>query len=169
MPQMSASGVSYKGRWRVEVCGHPKAPILVSSVPDHSLGEAMAAVVFYSARRSRGCFRSALAEVLNGRAGQFTRPVAFFPALGSAITHLVQGRRFVQLAIFGSGFCPSTSSHIRAGIRSVTSAAPPPNKSLQRTFDPPRTFAVAKARVASNAAELRRWASCQRFFRLELS
>ena len=43
------------------------------------------------------------------------------------------------------------------------------NKSLQRTFDPPRTFAVAKARVASNAAELRRWASCQRFFRLALS
>ncbi len=30
------------------------------------------------------------------------------------------------------------------------------NKSLQRTFDPPRTFAVAKARVASNAAELKR-------------
>jgi hypothetical protein len=30
----------------------------------------------------------------------------------------------------------------------------PPNKSLQETFDPPRTFAVAKARVASNAPEL---------------
>ena len=30
------------------------------------------------------------------------------------------------------------------------------NNSLQRTFDPPRTFASAKARVASNAAELRR-------------
>ena len=28
--------------------------------------------------------------------------------------------------------------------------------SLQRTFDPPRTFAIAKARVASNAAEFRR-------------
>ena len=34
-----------------------------------------------------------------------------------------------------------------------------PNKSLQRTFDPPRTFAAARARVASNAAELRRQAS----------
>jgi len=32
----------------------------------------------------------------------------------------------------------------------------PSNKSLQVTFDPPRTFAVAKARVASNAPELRR-------------
>ena len=30
------------------------------------------------------------------------------------------------------------------------------NKSLQVTFDPPRTFAVAKARVASNAPELGR-------------
>jgi len=34
-----------------------------------------------------------------------------------------------------------------------------PNQSLQRSFDPPRTFAVAKARVASNAAELRRYTS----------
>lgn len=33
------------------------------------------------------------------------------------------------------------------------------NKSLKVTFDPPRTFAVAKARVASNAPELRRWAA----------
>jgi hypothetical protein len=31
-----------------------------------------------------------------------------------------------------------------------------PNKSLQMTFDPPRTFAAAKARVASNAPELKR-------------
>jgi hypothetical protein len=31
-----------------------------------------------------------------------------------------------------------------------------PNKSLQVTFDPPRTFAFAKARVASNAPELKR-------------
>lgn len=31
-----------------------------------------------------------------------------------------------------------------------------PNKSLQVTFDPPPTFAVAKVRVASNAPELRR-------------
>lgn len=31
------------------------------------------------------------------------------------------------------------------------------NISLQPTFDPPRTFAVAKARVASNAAELKRY------------
>jgi len=31
------------------------------------------------------------------------------------------------------------------------------NKSLQVTFDPPRTFAFAKARVASNAPELRRY------------
>lgn len=30
------------------------------------------------------------------------------------------------------------------------------NKSLQVTFDPPPTFAVAKAGVASNAPELRR-------------
>ena len=33
-----------------------------------------------------------------------------------------------------------------------------PNKSLQVTLDPPRTFAVAKARVVSSAPELRRWA-----------
>jgi len=32
-----------------------------------------------------------------------------------------------------------------------------PNKSLQVTFDPPRTFAVEKARPASNAPELKRW------------
>lgn len=32
-----------------------------------------------------------------------------------------------------------------------------PNKSLQVTFDSPRTFTVAKARVASNAPELRRY------------
>ncbi len=31
-----------------------------------------------------------------------------------------------------------------------------PNKSLQVTFDPPPTFAIAKAGVASNAPELRR-------------
>ena len=31
-----------------------------------------------------------------------------------------------------------------------------PNKSLQVTFDPPPTFAVAKAGVASNAPELKR-------------
>ena len=31
-----------------------------------------------------------------------------------------------------------------------------PNKSLQVTFDPPPTFATAKACVASNAPELRR-------------
>lgn len=29
-----------------------------------------------------------------------------------------------------------------------------PNESLQRTFDPPPTFAIAKAVVASTAAEL---------------
>ncbi len=34
-----------------------------------------------------------------------------------------------------------------------------PNKMLQRTFDPPPIFATAKTAVASNAAELRRWAS----------
>ncbi len=33
-----------------------------------------------------------------------------------------------------------------------------PNKSLQLTFDPPPLFAAAKSGVASNAAELRRWA-----------
>lgn len=31
------------------------------------------------------------------------------------------------------------------------------NKSLQLTFDPPPTFAAAKAGVASNAPELRRY------------
>ena len=35
----------------------------------------------------------------------------------------------------------------------------PPNKSLQLTFDPPPIFAAAKTGVASNAAELKRWAS----------
>ena len=34
----------------------------------------------------------------------------------------------------------------------------PYNKSLQPTFDPPLTFATAKAIVASNAPELRRYA-----------
>jgi len=33
----------------------------------------------------------------------------------------------------------------------------PPNKSLQRTFDPPPIFAAAKTVAASNAAELRRY------------
>lgn len=33
-----------------------------------------------------------------------------------------------------------------------------PNKSLQRTFDPPPIFAIAKTAVASNAAELKCWA-----------
>lgn len=32
-----------------------------------------------------------------------------------------------------------------------------PNKSLQRTFDPPHIFADAKTGVASNAAEFRRY------------
>ncbi len=39
----------------------------------------------------------------------------------------------------------------------------PPNKSLQVTFDPPPTFATAKAGVASNAPELRRCASNEFF------
>ena len=34
-----------------------------------------------------------------------------------------------------------------------------PNKSLQVTFDPPPTFAIAKAGVASNAPELKCWAA----------
>lgn len=34
-----------------------------------------------------------------------------------------------------------------------------PNISLQVMFGPPRTHAVAKARVASSAPELRRWAA----------
>jgi hypothetical protein len=38
----------------------------------------------------------------------------------------------------------------------------PHNKSLQRTFDPPPIFAVAKTGVASNAAELRRYSEWQR-------
>jgi len=33
-----------------------------------------------------------------------------------------------------------------------------PNKSLQRTFDPPPIFAAAKTGGALNADELRRWA-----------
>lgn len=33
-----------------------------------------------------------------------------------------------------------------------------PNRSLQRTFDPPPIFATAKTAVASNAAELKRYA-----------
>jgi hypothetical protein len=33
----------------------------------------------------------------------------------------------------------------------------PPNKSLHRTFDPLPTFAAAKAGIASNAGELRRY------------
>lgn len=37
-----------------------------------------------------------------------------------------------------------------------------PNKSLQATFDPPPTFATAKAGAASNAPELRRWATLWR-------
>ena len=37
-----------------------------------------------------------------------------------------------------------------------------PNKSLQRTFDPSPIFAGAKTAAASNAAELRRWASGKR-------
>jgi len=36
---------------------------------------------------------------------------------------------------------------------------PKSNKVLQATFDPLRTFAFAKARIASNAPEHRRWAS----------
>lgn len=37
-----------------------------------------------------------------------------------------------------------------------------PNKSLQGTFDPLPIFAAAKTGIASNAPELRRWASIQR-------
>ena len=36
-----------------------------------------------------------------------------------------------------------------------------PNKLLQLTFDPPPTFAFAKVPAASNATELRRWASLE--------
>jgi hypothetical protein len=36
------------------------------------------------------------------------------------------------------------------------------NNSLQRTFDPPPTFAAAKEAVASKAAELRRYAQKNR-------
>lgn len=42
----------------------------------------------------------------------------------------------------------------------MLNGASPYNKSLQVTFDPPPTFAAAKAGVASNAPELRRWATC---------
>ncbi len=34
---------------------------------------------------------------------------------------------------------------------------PSPDKSLQRTFDPPPILAVAKTGVATNAVELRRY------------
>jgi len=37
-----------------------------------------------------------------------------------------------------------------------TNGVLPPNKSLERTFDPPPIFAAEKTGVASNAAELRR-------------
>ncbi len=36
-----------------------------------------------------------------------------------------------------------------------------PNKLLQRTFDPLRTLASARLHIASNAAELRRWAAVE--------
>jgi len=39
----------------------------------------------------------------------------------------------------------------------VSLVRPKHNKSLQRTFDPMPTFATAKASIASNAAELRRY------------
>ena len=42
-----------------------------------------------------------------------------------------------------------------------------PNKSLQRTFDPPPIFAFAKTGVASNAAEFRRSAARKGWFGLE--
>jgi hypothetical protein len=42
-------------------------------------------------------------------------------------------------------------------LGNVTAGELPPNKSLQRTFDPPPIFADAKTGVASNAAELRRY------------
>jgi len=34
-----------------------------------------------------------------------------------------------------------------------------PNKSWQGTFDPPPTFAAAKASIAANAREIRRYVS----------
>ncbi len=42
------------------------------------------------------------------------------------------------------------------------------NKSLQVTFDPPPTFAAAKAGVASNAPELRRYAASKVFLEANL-
>ncbi len=50
------------------------------------------------------------------------------------------------------------SKSMNATNQSPQVSAAPSNKSLQVTFDPPRTFAFAKARVASNAPELRRYA-----------
>jgi hypothetical protein len=44
---------------------------------------------------------------------------------------------------------------------------PPPNKSLQRTFDPPPIFAAAKTGVASNAAELRRYVYPSSFINMD--
>lgn len=43
------------------------------------------------------------------------------------------------------------------------------NKSLQVTFDPPPTFAAAKAGVASNAPELRRYAEAKSPLMLSIS
>ena len=44
-------------------------------------------------------------------------------------------------------------------VAMLRSAGLPANKALQGTFDPPPIFAAAKTGVASNAAELRRWAT----------
>ena len=52
-----------------------------------------------------------------------------------------------------SAIVPSPASRI---IGALSVVPLPPNKSLQRTFDPPPIFAAAKTGVASNAAELRR-------------
>ena len=51
----------------------------------------------------------------------------------------------------GSGGSAPVTTRVCSRVRGK-----PPNKSLQRTFDPPPIFAAAKTGVASNAAEPRR-------------
>ena len=54
-----------------------------------------------------------------------------------------------------------SKQQIRLFAKNCSALELPPNKSLQRTFDPPPIFAFAKTGVASNAAEFRRWVVTQ--------
>jgi hypothetical protein len=55
--------------------------------------------------------------------------------------------------------CLSSCHSVLLTLRAQRLGEQRPNKSSQRTFDPPPIFASAKMGVASNAAELRRWAA----------